>query len=635
MKKPFLYNIVPVIGDNTDFAISEILRQHEEVGLTKFLVMLSCHPQTTPARDLISSHCRKFAAVRDGVAGKGIELGVLIQSLQGMGWNGKIHLTGERWQHTVKSDGNETPRMCILDPDFRAYGLECIRAIVSEGAEFLLIDDDFAVWDGECFCPYHLKKLNEALNTSYSQADFNELLKEKPISDPFRQRVFKVLLGLAVDYAKEIRGVIDSINPKLRCGYCVQYGSDQEADAIVHAFAGNTEPVLRVHDDMYGDPPTDCFPISFIMANRVKHLVNGVNDLLDESDTFPHNYMSVSAATFHSHITMALLSGFTGCKLWTSEYEKAVHTGSQARYEKKLRDYKGYYEAICDLAPQISWKGISAPAFTGAIPSGSYYGNWDAPIECVYGLPFRCEKLDAKGITALRGCDAELMTDEQLCTLLAHDVVVDSLAARIISERGLACHMGISADTGDKDFFFSVERTADDKISSGYLWDDSTSRLTVIDDKTKVLSWFCKGAERAFPAATLFRNSLGGNILVLGWSLELVYHKMYRPARREILLSLLDSLAASPFEMVLENGEKSLVRHGLLPDKREILSVTPLGFDVLDELPLRLFRTPVAIEKMLPDGTWAKAEFHRENGSLLNVSVPVVCYEPILLRFTF
>lgn len=636
MDKPFLYNIVPVIGGNTDFAISEILRQHQEVGLTRFLVMLSFHPQTTPARDLIPRHCKNFATIRDGVAGHGIELGVLIQSLQGMGWNGKVALTGETWQHTVKSDGSETPRMCVLDPDFRAYGLDCIRAVVNEGPRLLLIDDDFGVWPDECFCPNHIKWLNNDLNTNYSQEELSEIWSKRPRTDPLRQSIFNSLLGSVVDFAKEIRSVIDSIDPTVRCGYCVNCGGDLQANAIVHAFAGNTEPLLRVHDDIYGDPQTDCFPIAYLMANRVKHLVSGVTDLLDEADTFPQNYMSVPASAFHSHITMALLSGMTGCKLWTSEFEKPIHSGSQARYEKKLRDYRGFYSELCNIAKKITWSGLSAPAYPDDVLSaGSYFGNWETPIECMYGIPLRCEPIDAGGISTLRGCDVENISDDALRTLLSHDVIVDSLAARIISERGLASLLGVDADKGDKDFFFSVERTADEKQYIGYMWDDSTARLTVKDDAAEVVSWFYKGPKKAFPAATLFKNSLGGKILTLGWSLELVYHKMYRRGRREILLSLIELINGAPLDMVVENGEKCLVRHGIMDDGSEILSVTHLSFDIDEALPIRLTRTPFAVELLCPDGSWKGVDFKRENESILSVAVQVACYHPIILRFRF
>ena len=110
---------------------------------------------------------------------------------------------------------------------------------------------------------------------------------------------------------------------------------------------------------------------------------------------------------------------------------------------------------------------------------------------------------------------------------------------------------------------------------------------------------------------------------------------MFRPARRDILLALLDRLNGGLLEMAVENGEKALVRHGVLADGREILSVTPLGADPDDALVLRLARTPSAVERLMPDGSWTATAFHRDGAERLVVDVPVVCYDPVVLRFAF
>ena len=44
-------NIVPVKATCPEFAVSEIRRQHKEVGLTKFALMLTLQPMGFPAKD--------------------------------------------------------------------------------------------------------------------------------------------------------------------------------------------------------------------------------------------------------------------------------------------------------------------------------------------------------------------------------------------------------------------------------------------------------------------------------------------------------------------------------------------------------------------------------------------------------
>lgn len=639
------YNVVYAFPNGEDFAISDVLRQQKDAKINRILICLSFHPQMTPAKDLIPILCKRFARIRDGVAGSGIEVAVLVQSTQGHGWNGKVPLTMETWQHTVSVDGKEDPRMCFADPGFREYALECIRSIAKEGPTLILLDDDFGLRRGECFCPLHMAEINEKMGTSYTREELFEILNTRHWSDEVAIKTEEILLESTLQYCREVREVINSVNPKIRCGICSCYGLGYaHNDAVAHTLAGDTEPFVRVNNDTYGDVHThSCFSC-FLGGSRVKYLLNNISDVVDEADTFPHNYMSESAAMFHTHLTTALLSGMSGAKLWTFEDDGTKYTGSQARYEKKLHDYNGFYREIKSFASRIKWRGLSGLAFKAApglcghpIHSHKviYNGNWKTPLEGMYALPLRYEALDSGGISTLRDWDADNMTDDQLRTLLSHDVVISSLSARMLSKRGFSSLMGVEADAGDSEFFFSAEQTADGELSSGYMWDESTARIKPLSDRVEVLSWFCKGGVKAFPAATLYTNELGGRILVLGWRLDLNYTKMFRTVRRDIFLKYIDAINGSTFEMAIENGDKTLVRHGVLDSGEEILAIVPLGFDVHKKLPIRLVRTPKTVEVLNPDGSWSKVNFARVNEKIVEVEVFVACLHPVVLRFAF
>ena len=647
---PHLYNVIPIFPEHEDFAISEILRQKREAGLDRFLVSLSFHPQMTPASDLIPILCERFRKVRDGVADSGVELAVLVQSTLGHGWNGKVPLTRETWQHVTSFKGAESPRFCMLDPGFRDYVRACIVAIASERPSLLLMDDDMSIRTGECFCPLHRAAFNKALGRDYAPEELDAILRERPVDDPVSLAVSRTLLGTVVDFAKMIRGAIDSVDPAMRCGLCASGGGYWENNAVVHALAGpNTKPFMRVNNAVYGNQAPSALVNTFRGARRVIYQLDGVEDVIDETDTFPHNYMSESAVMFHAHITSAMLSGLQGCKLWTSEFQQPVHTGSQRRFEARLRDFRGFYDAIADSVRGIRWQGLSGLAFRaregfGGHPlrnaEGIYPSHWNTPIEAVYALPLRYDGIETGGVFTLRKDDADAMTDAQLEALLANKVVVDSLAARALTARGFAPLMGVEASEGGQDFNFSFEMAADGSCSNNFLWDDSTSFLKPVADGVDVLANFCRGSrfgtpEFVAPSHTLFTNRLGGRVAVIGWHLDLVFYKMFRPLRRKLFLQLLDRLNGSPLEMVVESGEQELVRHGVLADGRELLAVTRLSFDADDALPLRLAREPKTVERLSPKGEWEPVAWRRVDALLVEVGVPVVCCEPVVLRFAF
>ncbi len=648
--KPHLYNVIPIFPGHEDFAISEILRQNREVGIDRYLASLSFHPQRTPASDLIPVLCERFRKVRDGIAGSGVELGVLVQSTLGHGWNGKVPLTRETWQHVVYFDGRESPRFCMLDPGFRAYVRDCIAAIASERPSLLLIDDDFGIRTGECFCPLHRAAFNKALGRDYKAEELDAILRDGPVDDPVAITVTRVLRESVVDFAKMIRAAIDSVDPTMRCGLCACGGGYWENDAIVHALAGpNTKPFMRVNNATYGDAAPKALVHTFRNARRVIYQLNGIDDVIDESDTFPHNYMSESAAMYHAHITSAMLSGLQGCKLWTSELKHPEHTGSQWRYEARLRDFRGFYDALPDIVSGIRWQGLSGIVIRpregfGGHPihnsSALYPKRPDTPIEAVYALPLRYDGIETGGIFTLRQEDVDVMTDAQLEALFANKVVVDSFAARKLTKRGFAPLMGVEASEGDQDFNFNCEVAVDGSCSSGFMWDESTSLLKPIADGVEVVANFCRG-ERLIdprpvaPSHTLFTNRLGGRVAVVGWHLDLVFYKMFIPRHRQLFIALLDKLNGSPLEMVVESGEQEFVRLGVLADGSELVAVTRLSIDADDSIPLRLARTPKSVERLSPKGAWEAVAFERKDPLLVEVGAPLVCGEPVVLRFVF
>ena len=649
MNDLLMYNIVPVFPNHEDFAISEILRQHSEVGLNRFLISLSFHPQTTPARALIPVLCERFRRVRDGIAGHGIELGILVQSVLGHGWNGKMPLTLETWQHVVKIDGAEDPRMCLLDPGFREYVREVITAVASEGPSVILMDDDVGIRLGECFCPLHLAEINKATGRAFTREELAGHLQNHSADDPVSIAVTDVLQKSVNDFCALIRSAIDTVDPSLRCGLCACWPGFWLLNDAVHALAGNNRPFMRVNNAVYGDSPAANLVHAFRGTRRVIYQLDAVEDVIDEADTFPQNYMSESAALFHSHITCGLLSGLRGCKLWTSEFQQPVHTGSQYRYEARLRDYAGFYGKLPELIDGIRWQGLSGvvvrprkgiggnPYHT---PEGIYPKHWNTPIEAVYALPLRYDGLETDGLFTLREEDVNAMTDAQIELLLAKKVIVDSLAARKLTERGFAPLIGVTADAGDDAFYFTTEISADGKYNIGFMPDDTCSFLRPFGNATETLASFCRGTRYVdtvpySPSVTLFTNRLGGRIAVLGWHLDLIYHKMFRPVRRELLLAVADRVNGAPVEMAIESGEQELVRHGIMKDGSELLAVTRLSLDADASLPVRMTRTPRTVAKLLPNGNWETVAFSRKNAMTVDVGVPVVCCEPVVLKFNF
>lgn len=632
-----MINIVPVFEDHVEFAVSEIRRQAREVGLHRFALSMSFHPEGTPARDKIGRLTALIRQVREGLADADVELGVLIQSTMGHGWNGKVPLTNEPWQKIVRLDGSESPRMCPLDPGFSDYIHDCIAAVVREHVAFMLVDDDFGLRDGECFCPLHIAACNKALGKDYSFEDYRKMIEERPWDDPEVMTVSRLRRDTILPLARIIRAAIDEVDPDLRCGFCTPYAGHGAAQDIALALAGKTRPFVRVNNNVYGMTPSLVLPHIVASTHRVRYLMPQIPDVIDEADTFPQNYYSESAAAFHTHVTLAFLDGLVGCKLWTSEFNNPVDTGSQRDYERYLKEYMPFYREILRSVDGIRWKGVSETLFrpetalhptclNEALPGV----DWNIQQVGCYGFPVRYEAPSAEGIYAISVREAEMMTDDEIRLLLSGALLVDSFSAKKLTKRGFAAELGVEATDGGDDFVFS-----------GMMKEDRHALLKPIAEDLEVASYFTQGGARSdtfrrvAPSMTFYRNSLGGRVVVTGWTPSMPFYKTTRPPRRITLQRALDFLEGGPVEMGAETGRQVLVRHGVMKDGAELVAFINLSFDSFDGLPTRLVREPVSVERLLPSGEWEPLGWERTDGEHVRLEVKSVICDPIVCRFRF
>ena len=237
----------------------------------------------------------------------------------------------------------------------------------------------------------------------------------------------------------------------------------------------------------------------------------------------------------------------------------------------------------------------------------------------------------------LREEDVVRLDDAQVRQVLAGRTLVDSMAARKLTERGLAELLGVRAEEGGDDFHFTCEWSADGKHSLGYMWDETTSELKPLSDKATVRWSFCQGPrfprpESFAPSVVRFENALGGRVVTLGWCLDVIYYKSFRPVRKQGLLEELDWLNGRPLDGVGLSGDQALVRMGTTAAGERIVAFTSLTYEVLPRLELRFATMPLEILRLSPKGVWEPVSFSRMGADGVAVDVRVDPLEPIVLK---
>ena len=645
-------NVVPVFLADTDFAVAEIRRQFETANVRRFALCLSCEPIGYPARDTLMQLLAAARQIIDGVEGLPVEMGVLIQSTMGHGWSGPVPLTAEPWQHIVTIDGDVSSRMCPSDSEFRRYILFAVEEIMKLKPRFLLLDDDFGLRIGECFCENHIRLFNEAAARTFnaaprSAAEVADMVHSRSADDPEVALFGGQRRELMLSFAKEIRDVVDRFDPAISCTLCCSFCGHYFANDAVKILAGaKGTPSARVNNAIYSANQPQAFYALTSQTAMIKYHLSNAVDVVDEADTFPQTYYSENAVLFHAHLTNAILCGLTGAKLWMSEFEQPENEAHQRKYERIFAENQGFYEELFQTVKQTSWQGVrhllTHPRHLEHPLQASaplYDKDWNRGTLGPFAVPVAYSGIEGDGIYALCESNVKNLSDEEIKRLFHYRLLVDSKAVRMLTERGFANDMGVRA-AQDATFFFRGELAAGMTVPAAFGWDADMAKLETISENAIVRNWFVnyigRGPvfEKVSPSMVFFKNDLGGRVATVGWPAEMIFYKVWRNQRRKFVLDALAFLNGdTPLDMVADVDTQVLVRHGCLTDGRDWAALVSLSLDAIPEIRLAYSKKTTDVQQLMPNGEWFAVPFEASDG-MLAIKRTMQTAAPVILRFT-
>ena len=644
-------NIVPVNSQAPEFAVSEIRRQYRDVGLQNFALMLSFHPVGMPARKNADAVLAAARFVMDKLRDEPMRVGVLIQSTLGHGWSGRVPITQEPWQHIVKADGFFSARMCISDERFRKYVLYAVEGVMKLKPAFLIMDDDFGLRPGECFCENHIRMFNEIAarelgSLPRSAADVIKMVETRPQDDPEVMLYARIRHQGIIDFAREVRQVIDRYDENIVCTQCTSGGAHGWISELVHTLAGKKAmPSVRVNNAIYCiNQPLHFYTLTS-QTYKIKNQYEEIPEVLDEADTCPQTYWGENALMFHAHLTNAILCGLTGAKIWISEFEETKQSGYQAKYESYLRDFHGFYDELYDTVSRVKWLGMrhllthgSDAAMTHPLKASwpSYSTDWNMGLLGTFAFPIAYDCGTEKGIYTLCETSVRFATDEQLKHVFGQNVLVDSKAAKLLTARGFAKYLGVRT-VEDPRFFFTCEYQEEDKHTMGLMWEPDMAKLECISDKTEIRTWcalegiYGAAVTKVSPCMTFFQNELGGHVATLAWTYDFTLLKVWARHRRKMLIEAVKFLnGGNALDMLMDTWQQVLVRHGIIGDgSEELIALISLSLDKISPIRLNMSRKIRQLQELHSDGRWYAIPFQQENGMLIieykmEVAIPVV-----------
>ncbi len=644
--------VMPIYGNDDEKltqTVSLIQHIYETAGLTEFAICFPLNPQGDDPDEKPQIFAKRFAKLKKCVTNPEIKLGVLMQQTIGMSatWNKNPNLTLP-WQRTVTMKNAPSIRFCPLDPDFRKYIRKATSGIFASKPDFVIWDDDTRLYiqnQVECFCPRHVEHFNKKYGTTYTPSELQQTIKNAPGGADIIKKFADARRETLVGFVSMVRAELDRYNPQAHGIYCTNGGHLNDMPYYAKAAAGKNISAMRVANGAYLEKSVRNILLKQPGAQQIViwHR-DQIDELLDESDTCPHNLFSKSAHTMNFHIIFGLLHGLDGGKLWITN-TRFYDPEPIVKFPQTIGRNQGLYRELHRTLKGVKWQGgqlTLPPPWSDPRPDfpGSYRNlhSWDTRVTTYFGLPHRYAKPSCKGIHMFAGKQIDYFTDSELESFLADGCILDAAAAAKLVERGFADLVGvkperitekIAAGEWMKCFDYPVRTfgsrqyeliTVDKNNPPEYL---SEFRDRDYYQSTKSVK-VCDGA-------AMFKNARGAKIVTVPFEvcdsrISLVPERQNYMRRIFDLMGILPAWSPEPFDVYF--------RFGNLPSGQDIAAVCNISYEPMREVRIGVKKVPAKIEKLAKDGGWDVCNFTvKEN--IISIADLLRCADVGIYKFTY
>jgi len=643
-----LYSIMDADLSHLDEICADIKRQYQEGISNCVLFLVHLVPEGDPVIDKATLFAQRYIPFRDKLAKMGLTCGILVQCTLGHGY--PLDKPNPFTRYENLTNGEPQSIVCPYDLDARAYFKDQLAKIAALRPSSIMIDGDFRLMSRSgkgCACPLHMAAFRKLANTDISRAELFSILqnKEHPHHREYTDFFVQTQRESLVDTMKAMREGIDSIDPRMHA-VCCNGGSpaNEFSDEFAKILAGIGNPsAVRVGNGNYThEGPRHISAVSYRLAQTGQLLRrDGVDMVLEEGDTCPHNRYSTSAQALHTHHIASILEGASGTKHWITRLGQGVYEPKSGEaYRKILAENSKLYDALYTLVPKIRRIGCRIP-----LPTVKYYGldepGWydlrDGWSNCVlerFGVPLYFS-MEPGGAAFLEG-NTYLYTDDEILQMLKGPLFLASDAAQELCQRGFGKYLGVEVRkwTGAQVSYELLgpgkRRCSPHRIKLRELvpTDPSTAADSVMihlqDGKDEI---------PLFPGVTVYRNSLGGTAICFAGSPKtpFTYFEAFAfltEARKEQIIRLLEMVGVLP---VYHPGDEEVYMNAGETEDGSLFTVLyNIGLDPISTITLCTDREIHSVRMLDKDGSWQPLTFVHDGGNT-EIRYPLYTLEPVIL----
>lgn len=621
--KLHFHNISPLYKQHADYVVEDIAQLCQTGDFDETAFNFTLVPEGDPAYDKAKIYGEAFEIYREKLKARGLQAGMLIQATMGHGWMPESRSSFQKF----RAENMEYRYIhCPLDQDFRKYIYDSIHYLATLKPDFFMIDDDFRMFTGRggCFCPLHLEYFASKVGKLFTAEELRDAIKH---DDVLYRKFVEVETQSLNELAAIIRKAIDDVDPSIPCSFCACAGKGDldQAHLIAKTLAAKNQQysIIRINNGRYLRNNPAEIPAWLHSTCKQRLALPLDTEVLTEADTCPQNRYSTDSACMHANITLSLLNGYAGAKLWITRLAD-FQPNSGKDYRRILKKHIGLYQAIRDAQPK--WQGFNSPIRC----QQPYHGYeqtfaWGKDVLSSFGIPFRYNFAD-NGPTSLTDCEVAFLSDDEIKTLLAGKAILDGNAAKALVARGFAQFLGFeSIGTPEQKVSKEVyiDKRGEEHIMTGspraYTFTNPNPKATVLSTFFHK-SWACaEESAQLGPGCIKFENELGGTVVTFGAyidSYDLGAFFLLNEARKLQLKEILQDFQELP---ICYDGDARVMCQFGDSNLGKMFYFCNTSNDILDDIPI--------------DGTLAKQAAFKQlmpDGSLHSVKVDIVDGQAVL-----
>ncbi len=644
----FNYSITPLDIEHVDEICEDIRQQYEKGVSSCALFCFELVPEGEPLIDKAEQLCAKYDIFRDKLASMGLKCGILVQCTMGHGYP----LDNPSILTRVKNlnNGAEVNVHCPSDQRFREYLRDSFKTIAEHKPDCIMVDDDFRliIRPGKgCACDLHLDAFEKKTGVRKTREEIWAHAVGTTAEDAkYRDAFIETQLESLVECAKYMREGIDAVDPTIPGSFCCVGPCCEAATEIATILAGKGNPVqVRVNNGRYTPMGPKQFSNTFMRAAiqiAVLKAQGHVDNFLAETDTCPQNRYSTGAMSLHTHFTGTILEGVSGAKHWITRMANFEPVAGRM-YRKVLGKYEGFYNTLSDIVPSLSWRGARVPISSvpdyGLTAAGynarASVSGWGMCVLERLGLPFYFSD-KVSDVAFLDGEMDSLFADNDIKEMLSKTLVIDGGCAERLCKRGFSEYLGVEVSPWNgkniTSEFYPTEGTKSTKQTNAR--EIKVLKENVVAD---TLCYHCHNGvhnETLFPATTVYKNSLGGTVIVFGGDARTEFHyttafSMLNDTRKRQLIRLLNEYGDLP--VYVPDDDEIYLRVADMPDGSLLCGVFNISLDPIDNIRLVCKKIPERIEYLDCDGTFKPCNF-TANGNVVVLDLSAQILTPVILK---